>query len=56
MMAYYFLLGAILKIPMPIEYQLGGRYMKILFKSAAISLLISASATFAETVALLRPT
>jgi len=40
---------------MPIEYQLGGRYMKILFKSAAISLLISASATFAETVAVITP-
>tara|TARA_B100001939_G_scaffold51184_1_gene40417 strand:- start:2740 stop:3681 length:942 start_codon:yes stop_codon:yes gene_type:complete len=40
---------------MPIEYQLGGRYMKILFKSAAISLLISASAAFAETVAVITP-
>ena len=40
---------------MPREYQLGGRYMKILFKSAAISLLISASATFAETVAVITP-
>jgi ribose transport system substrate-binding protein len=40
---------------MPIEYQLGGRYMKILFKSAAISLLISTSAAFAETVAVITP-
>ena len=40
---------------MPIEYQLGGRYIKILFKSAAISLLISASAAFAETVAVITP-
>lgn len=40
---------------MPIEYQLGGRYMKILFKSATISLLIATSAAFAETVAVITP-
>ena len=56
MMAYYyFLLGVIIKKTFAEKYVLGGKHMKTLIKSVAISLLISSSAAFAETVAVITP-
>ncbi len=40
---------------MPHEYLFGGKHMKKLIKSVAVSLLISTSASFAETIAVITP-